>query len=425
MEVFLVGGAVRDYLLGKTSNDRDYVVVGSTPEEMLAKGFKQVGNDFPVFLNEKGEEYALARTERKTGNGHKAFECIVNQVSLKEDLGRRDFTVNALAMDEETDKVFDYYGGIEDLKNRVLRMIDKKSFMEDPLRVFRLARFAAQLDFDIDPDTKFTCYKMAQEGMLKELSPERVWKELEKALQPGYASHRFFETLLEICALDDWFPEFKLLSMSPEQKKFHWSENSFKHTMIALKRVQNCSSKVKFATVCHDLGKGMTPQDILPKHIGHDARGEPLVEALCERLKAPNDFKKLALTVCKYHMRFHMINNMRLRKQYLLIKAFGNFRDREFFEDCIKCFFADEHGEEVSGEFRSEEKWVRTLRRAISIFNVLENVNLESFDKTVQERLKRFEGEKFGELYENEMIRYLEDRIETEEKRLEKRLENG
>ena len=267
-KLYLVGGAVRDELIGVEPHDQDFVVVGSTIEEMLQKGYKQVGKEFPVFLDIMGNEVALARKERKIGDKHGDFEFQFDEnVTLEEDVLRRDFTVNALAKDIKTGEIIDYVNGQQDIKLNRLRAVRPDTFIEDPLRVFRAARFSAQLNYEVEPLTKRLCWKMAQEGMLKHLSAERVWKELEKALQPNNCSEKFMEFLLEIKALEDWFPEFIDLANAKEQKKFHWSENSFKHTMIALSRVQDCSAKIKFAVLCHDLGKGNTPENILPKHI--------------------------------------------------------------------------------------------------------------------------------------------------------------
>ena len=255
-EIYLVGGAVRDILLEREPHDKDYVVVGSTVEEMLARGFKQVGKEFPVFLDENGDEYALARTERKIGDNHTDFEFIFDpSVTLKEDLLRRDFTCNAIALyqmeipneigdaAQHYDNFYDPFDGYIDIRNKVLRAVRPETFVEDPLRVFRAARFTAQLDFEVEPLTKRLCWKMAQEGMLKHLSPERVWKELEKALQPEYASHKFFELLLEIHALDDWFPEIQKLFETPEIKEYHPLENSGKHTMACLKKYEELMSE--------------------------------------------------------------------------------------------------------------------------------------------------------------------------------------
>jgi len=429
--VFLVGGAVRDILLGREPHDKDYVVVGSSVEEMLAKGFKQVGKDFPVFLDENGEEYALARKERKIGDNHTDFEFDFNSnVTLEEDLLRRDFTCNAIALkhfkegwsspisDEPMPEQYvycDYFGGHKDIRNRILRAVRPETFVEDPLRVFRAARFTAQLDFEVEPLTKRLCWKMAQEGMLKHLSAERVWKELEKALQPGYASHKFMEFLLEIHALEDWFPEFIDLANAKEQKKFHWSENSFKHTMIALKRVQECSAKIKFAVLCHDLGKGNTPADILPKHIGHDLRGLDLIDSLCDRLKVPNEYRDFAKTFCKNHMRCHKMGQMKLSKQYDLVKCLSdNFKDRRLLNDFLDCAYADTFGEEVPSEFNDDSKFFGLCDRMRKIFDIMHGVNLDTFDKKTQETLSKHSGKKFGEVYEFFKIKYLEEKIKEE-----------
>ena len=424
-KVYLVGGAVRDMLMGKIPHDKDYVVVGSTVDEMLAKGFKQVGKDFPVFLNENREEYALARKERKIGDNHTDFEFDFDpSVTLKEDLLRRDFTCNAIASIhtetpfesgdsiESEDNFYDPFDGYRDIRNKLLRAVRPETFVEDPLRVFRAARFSAQLDFEVEPLTKRLCWKMAQEGMLKHLSAERVWKELEKALQPGYASHKFFELLLEIHALDDWFPEFVDLANAKEQKKFHWSENSFKHTMIALRRVQKCSPVVKFAIAVHDLGKGNTPEDILPKHIGHDLRGLNLIDALCDRLKAPNEYREFAKTFCKNHMRCHKMCQMKLAKQYDLVRCLSdNFKNKKLLEDFLTCAYADTFGEEVPSEYNDDDKFFSLCDRMRQIFDIMHGVNLETFDEKTQQMLMRHSGEDFGKVYNETKIRYLKEKM--------------
>ena len=416
-DVYLIGGAVRDLLLGIEPHDRDYVVVGATVEEMLAKGFKQVGKDFPVFLDKDGDEYALARKEKKIGDKHTDFEFQFDpSVTLEEDTLRRDISINGLAMDKNG-KIIDYVNGQEDIKNKIIRVIDKNNFKLDPLRILRVARQYAQLkDFEVEPLTKRLCWKMAQEGMLKHLSAERVWKELEKALQPGYASHKFFEFLLEINALEDWFPEFLALSKAKEQKKFHWSENSFKHTMIALKRVQNESPLVKFITCTHDLGKSNTPEDILPKHIGHDIRGLDLIDALCDRLKAPNEYRDFAKIFCKNHMRCHKMSQMKLSKQYDLVKCLSrNFKDRQILDDFLTCAYADTFGEEVPSEYNDDSKFFSLCDRMRKIFDIMYGVNLETFDKKTQETLSRHSGESFGKVYEFFKVKYLEEKMKEEE----------
>ena len=413
MKTYLVGGAVRDELMGLEPHDQDFVVVGSTVDEMLTKGYKQVGKEFPVFLDVLGNEVALARKERKVGDKHGDFEFQFDEsVTLAEDVLRRDFTVNALAKDISTGEIIDCVGGKKDIDAKLLRAVRPDTFVEDPLRLFRAARFAAQLDFNVEPLTKRLCWKMAQEGMLQHLSAERVWKELEKALQPNYASEKFMEFLLEIHALDDWFPEFVDLANAKEQKKFHWSENSFKHTMIALRRVRDYSSKVKFAVLCHDLGKGNTPVDILPKHIGHDMRGLDLIDALCDRLKAPNEYREFAKTFCKNHMRCHKMGDMKLAKQYDLVRCLSNnFKDKDLLDDFLTCAYADTFGEEVPSEYNDDSKFFGLCNRMRKIFNIMHGVNLQTFDERTQQMLMRHTGEDFGKVYTETKIRYLKSQL--------------
>lgn len=413
MKTYLVGGAVRDELMGLEPHDQDFVVVGSTVDEMLTKGYKQVGKEFPVFLDVLGNEVALARKERKVGDKHCDFEFQFDEsVTLAEDVLRRDFTVNALAKDISTGEIIDCVGGKKDIDAKLLRAVRPNTFVEDPLRLFRAARFAAQLDFNVEPLTKRLCWKMAQEGMLQHLSAERVWKELEKALQPNYASEKFMEFLLEIHALDDWFPEFVDLANAKEQKKFHWSENSFKHTMIALRRVRDYSSKVKFAVLCHDLGKGNTPVDILPKHIGHDMRGLDLIDALCDRLKAPNEYREFAKTFCKNHMRCHKMGDMKLAKQYDLVRCLSNnFKDKDLLDDFLTCAYADTFGEEVPSEYNDDSKFFGLCNRMRKIFDIMHGVNLQTFDERTQQMLMRHTGEDFGKVYTETKIRYLKSQL--------------
>ena len=413
-KLYLVGGAVRDELIGVEPHDQDFVVVGSTIEEMLQKGYKQVGKEFPVFLDIMGNEVALARKERKIGDKHGDFEFQFDEnVTLEEDVLRRDFTVNALAKDIKTGEIIDYVNGQQDIKLNRLRAVRPDTFIEDPLRVFRAARFSAQLNYEVEPLTKRLCWKMAQEGMLKHLSAERVWKELEKALQPNNCSEKFMEFLLEIKALEDWFPEFIDLANAKEQKKFHWSENSFKHTMIALSRVQDCSAKIKFAVLCHDLGKGNTPEDILPKHIGHDLRGLALIDTLCDRLKAPNEYRDFAKTFCLHHMRCHKMAQMKLAKQYDLVKCLSdNFKDKELLEDFLTCAYADTFGEEVPSEFNDDSRFFELCDRMRKIFDIMHGVNLQTFDERTQQMLMRHSGEDFGKVYNETKIRYLKSKMD-------------
>lgn len=424
-KIFLIGGYVRDELISKyhpklniIPNDKDYVAIGYSEEEMDKLYGRKHGKQFPVWIDNNGNEIALARTERKTGNSHTDFEFIFStETTLREDCERRNHTINAIAKDMKTNEYIDYFNGIEDIKNKIIRCINSDTFIQDPLRVLIIARQYAQLkDFQVEPLTKRLCWKMAQEGMLKHLSAERIWKELEKALQPGYASHKFFEFLLEINALEDWFPEFLALSKAKEQKKFHWSENSFKHTMIALKRVQDESPLIKFAVAVHDLGKSNTPEDILPKHIGHDLRGLDLIDALCDRLKAPNEYREFAKTFCKNHMRCHKMGQMKLSKQYDLVKCLSrNFKDRQMLDDFLKCAYADTFGEEVPSEYNDDSKFFSLCDKMRKIFDIMYGVNLETFDKKTQETLSRHTGEDFGKVYEFFKVKYLEEKMKEEE----------
>lgn len=412
MKKYLVGGAVRDKLLGIQCNDNDYVVVGSTIDEMESLGFRQVGKEFPVFLDEKGEEYALARTERKTGDKHTDFKFEFNSdVTLEDDLVRRDFTINAMAIDDNGD-VVDYFNGKEDLQNRLLRAVRPETFIEDPLRVLRGARFSAQLDFDIESNTMELFKKMVSKGMLEHLTPERVWKETTKALSKGYNSVKYFEILNECGALEVLFPELFALVNTPENPKYHPSENTFKHTMIALNRCKDETIFVKFTVLVHDLGKGSTPKDILPKHNGHDERGLPLIDSLCNRLRVSNDLRDIAKTFCKNHMRMGKFLSMNLRKQYDMIKELSfNFRNEELLDVYIKSFKCDWFGEEESTAFNSEEELNSIIDRIWKVYEVMEYISLDKLPKETQERLKRFKGEEFGKQYRDEMISYLRQNI--------------
>lgn len=246
MKIYLVGGAVRDKLLGKEPHDKDYVVVGSTVEEMLSLGFTQVGKDFPVFLHpETGEEYALGRTERKTGDKHTdfSFEFSFN-VTLEDDLARRDFTINAMAMDMESGEVIDYFNGKQDLENKILRAVRPETFIEDPLRLLRGCRFAAQLNFNIASETMELFKKMVADGMLEHLTSERVWKETEKALSSGYDSEKYFETLNQCGALKVLFPEIDKLFDTPEKLEYHPLGNTGLHTMACLDKCNKFMSEI-------------------------------------------------------------------------------------------------------------------------------------------------------------------------------------
>lgn len=293
---------MRDELLGLPVADRDYVVVGATPEEMVAQGFRPVGKDFPVFLHPKThEEYALARTERKTARGYKGFQVFATpEVSLEEDLARRDLTINAIAKDE-AGLFIDPYGGTADLKAGILRHVSP-AFVEDPVRVLRVARFAARFGFAIAPETLALMREMAANGEVDALVPERVWQELSRGLMERTPS-RMFLALRECGALARILPELDALFGVPQTEQYHPEIDTGVHVMMVVDyaATQNYELPVRFAALTHDLGKGATPHAEWPRHIDHEARSFELVKILCPRLRVPNDCRELALVVARFH----------------------------------------------------------------------------------------------------------------------------
>ncbi|WP_270502832.1 multifunctional CCA addition/repair protein [Kluyvera ascorbata] len=325
MKSYLVGGAVRDGLLGLPVKDKDWVVVGATPQQMLDAGYQQVGRDFPVFLHpESHEEYALARTERKSGSGYTGFTCYAApDVTLEQDLLRRDLTVNALAQDADG-TIIDPYGGQNDLQQRILRHVSP-AFGEDPLRVLRVARFAARyahLSFRIADETMTLMREMTDAGELAHLTPERVWKETENAL--GTRNPQvFFQTLRDCGALKVLFPEIDALYGVPAPEKWHPEIDTGVHTLMTLTMAAMLSPEidVRFATLCHDLGKGLTPKEFWPRHHGHGPAGVKLVEQLCQRLKVPNEMRDLAKLVAEFH---DLIHTLPILQPKTLVKLFDS-----------------------------------------------------------------------------------------------------
>lgn len=313
MKTYLVGGAVRDGLLDLPVKDKDWVVVGASPQQMLDLGFEQVGRDFPVFLHPSShEEYALARTERKSGSGYTGFVCYAApDVTLEQDLARRDLTINAIAQDDEG-HYYDPYGGQYDLEHRLLRHVSE-AFNEDPLRVLRVARFAARfahLNFQIASETLALMQSMAESGELACLTPERVWKETEAALQTRNPQV-FFQVLRDCKALAVLFPELDNLYGVPAPAKWHPEIDTGVHTLMTLAMAARLSPEIdiRFATLFHDVGKALTPPEKWPSHHGHGPAGVPLVSALCERLRIPNALRDLALLVTEFHDLVHTVQN--------------------------------------------------------------------------------------------------------------------
>ncbi|MHB0985356.1 MAG: multifunctional CCA addition/repair protein [Sulfuricella sp.] len=302
MQIYAVGGAVRDELLGLPVQDRDYVVVGATPEEMVQRGFRPVGKDFPVFLHPRThEEYALARTERKTARGYKGFQVFAApEVTLEEDLARRDLTINAIAKDE-AGKLIDPYRGAADLRAGILRHVSP-AFVEDPVRVLRVARFAARFGFSIAPETLALMREMAANGEVDALVPERVWQELSRGLMEKTPS-RMIHALRESGALVRILPELDALFGVPQTAEYHPEIDTGVHVMMVVDyaAARDYSLPVRFAALTHDLGKGTTPREVWPRHIDHELRSFELVNALCRRLRIPNDCRELALVVARFH----------------------------------------------------------------------------------------------------------------------------
>lgn len=409
MKKYLVGGAVRDELLGKEPKDYDYVVVGSSIDEMIMNGYKQVGKEFPVFLDNNGSEIALARKDYKIGDKHTDFKFEFSpNVTLEEDLKRRDITINSMAKDLETGEIIDPYGGQESLRKGLLEITDKEHFDEDPLRILRVARQSAQLDFDATDEAIEIMSNMVKKGMLNHLTPERVWKETEKALTSGYQSEKYFENLRKCGALKVLMPEVDRLFDTPEQIKYHPSGNSGKHTMIALTRVQNENSLTKFIVLCHDFGKGVTPADILPKHSGHDERGLVEIDTFCDRLKVPNIYRESAKIFCKNHMRMARFIEMNIKKQYDMIKELStNFKNSSDLEMYIQGFFADWTGENEQTAWNNIEEANNIVKHMRKIFDIMQGITLKDLPEKTQEDLSKQKGVKFGNLYRDAMISYL------------------
>lgn len=415
IKFYKIGGCVRDKILNRKCSDIDWEVIGATVEDMIALGFIQVGKDFPVFLHPKtGEEYSIGRLDISTGKGHQDYKFITNKnITLEQSVQRRDFTMNAIAEKEDGSYV-DVVNGIEDIKNKIIRHINTDNFITDPLRVLRGCRFAAQLDFNIASETMELFKKMVVDGMLEHLTSERVWKETEKALSAGYDSEKYFETLNQCGALKVLFPEIYRLVNTPEQVKYHPSGNTFKHTMIALSRVKNENSLTKFAVVCHDLGKGTTPDDILPKHSGHDERGLTEIDSLCDRLKVPNNYRNCAKTFCKNHMRMARFNEMNVKKQYDMIKELSNnFKEQMLLELYIDCFYADWTGENELTAWNNLDEADAITTKMRKIFSLMERITLKDLPEKTQEDLSKQKGEKFGKLYRDAMISYLKYKLKN------------
>lgn len=348
MNVYLVGGAVRDKLLGQAVKEKDWVVVGSTEKEMLEKGFRQVGKDFPVFLHPKtNEEYALARTERKTGKGYTGFVChAAPDVTLEDDLKRRDLTINAIA-ETENGELIDPYGGTQDLEKCVLRHVSE-AFVEDPLRILRVARFAARfahLGFTIAEETQQLMLKMGREGDVENLVPERIWRELHRSLKLDQPQV-FIQVLRQCGVLKILFPELDVCYGVPNPPQWHPEVDTGVHVELALEAAAQLTEepRVRFAVLVHDLGKGMTPIEDWPSHKDHGKKGVPLIQALSKRCRVPKDYRELAILTSQFHIQTHNCREMTPKAIIHLLEQLDAYRRPERFEQFLLACEADVKG---------------------------------------------------------------------------------
>ena len=370
MNVFLVGGAVRDTLLGRPVVDRDWVVVGATPDDMIAAGYRPVGQDFPVFLHpETHEEHALARTERKSGPGYRGFVVDSDpSVTLEEDLSRRDLTVNAMAMTASGELV-DPHGGARDLEARCLRHVSP-AFVEDPVRVLRAARFMARLaplGFTVAEETLALMRRMVADGEVAHLVPERVWQELARALAAP-APRAFVETLREAGALAVVLPELDALFGVPQPREHHPEIDAGEHTLLVLERAVALdeSLETRFAALCHDLGKGTSPPERWPSHRGHEARGATLCAALAERLRLPGAVRDLAVLAARFHTHGHRVFELDDAARRELLESLDVIRKPERFERFVRVCEADARGR--LGFAGTDYPQADTLRRLAAVF---------------------------------------------------------
>jgi tRNA nucleotidyltransferase (CCA-adding enzyme) len=394
MQVYLVGGAVRDRLLGLPVGERDWVVVGARPEELERQGYMRVGKEFPVFLHpETREEYALARTERKVGPGYTGFTTQFSpDVTLEDDLRRRDLTINAIAEDEDGNRV-DPFGGERDLDARVLRHVSE-AFVEDPVRVLRLARFAARfasLGFTIAEETHGLMKQIVAAGEMDALVPERVWKETSRALDEARPDV-YFQTLRDCGALQVIFPEVDALFGVPQPAKWHPEIDTGVHVLMALRIAadKSASTATRFAVLTHDLGKARTPREKWPSHHGHEQLGVPVIEALSERLRVPKDFRDLAVMVSDYHSHVHRAQELKASTMLELFEKTDAFRRPERFNDFLLACECDARGR-LGLEDRAypQPDLLRTARSAAAAVTLTEAERRGLAGTAIGEKLRR------------------------------------
>jgi tRNA nucleotidyltransferase (CCA-adding enzyme) len=385
MQTYLVGGAVRDALLGLAIKDRDWMVVGASPEQMISLGFEPVGRDFPVFLHpQTHEEYALARTERKTAPGYRGFVVhAAPDVSLEDDLTRRDLTINSIAVHADsmganglfnTKDVIDPHGGVADLQARVFRHVSP-AFREDPVRILRVARLAARfVDFSVAPETGRLMQAMVQSGEVDHLVAERVWQELAKGLMEARPS-RMFEVLRDCGALARLLPEIDRLWGVPQRADYHPEVDTGVHLMMVMDMSARLLSPlcVRFACLCHDLGKGNTPTDVLPRHIGHEARGAKLLKEVCERLRVPTDCRELADVMAREHSNIHRCTDINAAALVRLLERCDALRRPERFEDLLLACECD-----LRGRLGFSEAAYPQRQRLLDAFTSMQTIDTNS-----------------------------------------------
>ncbi len=344
-QIYLVGGAVRDRLLGVDAPDRDWVVVGSTPQAMVDQGYQPVGKDFPVFIKKStGEEYALARTERKTAKGYQGFQFNASsEITLEQDLERRDLTINAMAEDQQGNLI-DLHGGQKDLASGVIRHVSD-AFLEDPVRILRAARFAARFDFSIAPETMSLMKAMVSNGEVDALVPERVWAEMKKALITN-SPQIFFQVLKDCGALTRVLPEIDELFGVPQTAKYHPEIDTGIHTLMVVEQAAKLSDDpvMRFAALVHDLGKAKTPSEILPSHRGHELGGLSIIKQMCERLRIPKKYQSLALAVAEYHLHMHKMFELRPQTILNMLEKTRSLMDAQRAQQVAQCCIADARG---------------------------------------------------------------------------------
>ena len=393
MQTYMVGGAVRDALLGLPVNDHDWVVVGATPQEMIAGGYLPVGKDFPVFLHpQTREEYALARTERKTARGYHGFAFHAEpNVTLEQDLARRDLTINAIAQDEHG-KLVDPFGGRADLKKRVLRHVTV-AFREDPVRILRVARFAARFaDFSLAPETQALMREMVEAGEVDALVAERVWQELARGLMEDKPS-RMFEILRECGALSRLLPEVDRLWGVPQRADYHPEVDTGVHLMMVMDMSARLKATlpVRFACLTHDLGKGTTPADVLPRHVGHEERSARLLKKLCERLRVPTECRELADVVAREHGNIHRSGEFGAAALVRLLERCDAFRKPQRFDQVLLACECD-----ARGRLGLEEQPYPQRPRLLAALEAAQSVPTHEIAAEAQER--QLDGPRIGEM---------------------------